>query len=83
MIGGDIWWEALELCVVDGVELLEIKEFLMDGRERVGECGKFVESKGLEEDIDELGVTALQLCLEPLYTNGPVDICSIHKDKEG
>jgi hypothetical protein len=38
------------------VELLEIKEFLMDGRERVGECGKFVESKGLEEDIDELGV---------------------------
>ncbi|KKZ05286.1 hypothetical protein YC68_23970 [Vibrio parahaemolyticus] len=56
MIGGDIWWEVIELCVVDGVELLEIKEFLMDARERVGECGKFVESKGLVEDIDELGV---------------------------
>lgn len=56
MIGGDIWWEVIELCVVDGMELLEIKEFLMDGRERVGECGKFVERKGLVEDVDELGV---------------------------
>ncbi|KAK4006223.1 hypothetical protein OUZ56_011379 [Daphnia magna] len=62
MIGGDIWWEARELCVVDRVKLLEIKEFLVDGRERVGECGKFVESKGLEENIDELGVCPLMAC---------------------